>query len=108
MTWLVRTYGGRTAINDFCHSAQINIHRSGSRATLRYDLSHSDDSTVPVSDFLDLSLSYRGKRYEAGIDLYNITGHRSYERTTVSRLTTRHAAYRLRPREVMARVAFSF
>ncbi len=103
-----RDHGGRTAINDFCHSAQINIHRSGFRATLRYDLSHSDDSTVPVSDFLDLSLSYRSRRYEAGIDLYNITGHRSYERTTVSRLTTRHAAYRLRPREVMARVAFSF
>lgn len=70
------------------------------------ELYHSNDKSVSTSFFSDISVSYKTRRYELGLELRNIFGKQMFERrylTDAERVVT---SCRLRPREIVAMFRF--
>ena len=58
--------------------------------------------------FSDISASYTHKKMEIRLDINNIFGKSSYEREFISSIERNYYRYTLRPREVLAKVSFTF
>ena len=58
--------------------------------------------------FSDISASYTHKKMEIRLDINNIFGKSSYEREFISSIERNYYCYTLRPREVLAKVSFTF
>lgn len=95
------------ALRSFAHQLKLFLMPGNWQLAWTTDLNHSADRTVSTNVFCDLSLSYRQKRYEAGIYCYNLMGNRNYERRVVSNTYTTYTQNRLRPREILMRIYFN-
>lgn len=92
-------------------------------------LKHQLDLTFPITDkwmfsfrntvcqnldtdedswFADFSTSYSFKEMELRLDVNNILGKSTYEREFISSIERNYYCYTLRPREVLAKVSFTF
>lgn len=58
--------------------------------------------------FSDCSISYAIKKMEFRLDINNILGKSTYEREFISSIEHNYYRYTLRPREVLAKVSFTF
>ena len=58
--------------------------------------------------FSDFSASYTHKKMEVRLDVNNIFGKSTYEREFISSIERNYYRYTLRPREVLAKVSFTF
>ena len=58
--------------------------------------------------FADCSVSYFFKKMELRLDINNILGKTTYEREFISSIERNYYCYTLRPREVLAKVSFTF
>lgn len=67
------------------------------------EMYHSNDESVSFTYFSDLQVSYRTKKWEAGMRMGNIFGNRQYERRSISTYYTSYSVTRLRPREVICK-----
>ena len=72
--------------NTFCQSLDTNVH----------------------TWFSDFSASYTHKKMEVRLDVNNIFGKSTYEREFISSIERNYYRYTLRPREVLAKVSFTF
>ena len=95
------------ALRSFAHQLKLFLMPGNWQLAWTTDLNHSTDRSVSTNVFCDLSLSYRQKRYEAGIYCYNLMGNRNYERRVVSNTYTTYTQNRLRPREILMRIYFN-
>ena len=104
-----QTVDGRhyDALQSFSHQLKLFVMPGDWQVQWTTDLYHSSDRTVNTCVYSDLAVSYRKKRYEAGIYCNNLFGNRRYERRTVSTTQAVYTANRLRPREIMARIYFN-
>lgn len=66
---------------------------------------HSNDHSVSFNYFSDLQVSYRTKKYEAGLFVGNIFGNHRYERQYISSYYSNFTVTRLRPREFLFKVS---
>ncbi|MBQ8463091.1 MAG: TonB-dependent receptor [Prevotella sp.] len=94
-------------LQSFSHQLKLFVMPGDWQVQWITDLYHSNDRTVNTCVFSDLAVSYRKKRYEAGIYCNNLFGNRRYERRTVSTTQAVYTMNRLRPREIMARIYFN-
>ena len=95
------------ALRSFEHRLKLFLMPGDWQLGWTTDLNHSNDHTVSTNVFCDLSLTYRQKRYEAGLYCYNLMGNRNYERRVVSNTYATYTQNRLRPREILLRVYFN-
>ena len=65
-------------------------------------------NTDENSWFADCSVSYSFKKMELRLDINNILGKTTYEREFISSIERNYYRYTLRPREVLAKVSFTF
>ena len=72
-----------------------------------HELYHSNDHSVNAAYFSDFKVTYSQKRYELSLCANNIFGTTKYERTIISDSYMQYTLSRLRPRELMAKIAFS-
>lgn len=91
-------------LRSFHHRLKLFLFIKNWQVEWANDIYHSNDHTVSFCHFSDLHLSYRTKKYEAGISLNNIIGSNSYERHYVTANATVFAVSSLRPREILAKV----
>ena len=71
------------------------------------ELYHSNDESVSTNYFSDLSVSYRTKTYEIGLQCHNLFGTREYRRHYTTSYTDVIVQNQLRPREFLFRVFFN-
>ncbi|MGL5938016.1 MAG: carboxypeptidase-like regulatory domain-containing protein [Phocaeicola sp.] len=75
---------------------------------LENDIYHSNDKSVSLNYFSDLSVSYKRRRYEIGLYCNNLWGNSIFERKTY---TTSYEIFRIldiRPREIMGKIIIEF
>ena len=65
-------------------------------------------NTGENSWFADFVASYTHKRMEFQLNVNNMLGKSTYEREFVSSIERNYYRYTLRPREVLAKVSFTF
>lgn len=70
------------------------------------EMYHSNDHSVSFTYFSDVQVSYRTKKWEAGIQMNNIFGTHQYEHRYTSYYYTRYAISHLRPREILCKVSY--
>lgn len=97
----------REALHVYSHQLKLYVMPGRWQVEWITDLMHSNAPSTTTNVFSDLSVSYRQKRFEAGLYCYNIFGNRNYERRVVSTTQTVYTQNWLRPREIMARVFFN-
>lgn len=68
---------------------------------LKNTIFHSNNENSPTNSFLDVSVSYKAKRWELELKANNIIGTSVYEREYISTTVQSFAATRLRPREIL-------
>ena len=71
------------------------------------ELYHSNDNSVSTNYFSDLSISYRTKTYEIGLQCNNLFGTREYRRHYTTSYTDVLVLNHLRPREFLAKLLFN-
>ena len=71
------------------------------------ELYHSNDESVSTNYFSDLSVSYRTKSYETGLQCSNLFGTREYRRHYTTSYTDVVVLNHLRPREFLAKLLFN-
>ena len=71
------------------------------------ELYHSNDESVSTNYFSDLSISYRTKTYEIGLQCSNLFGTRDYRRHYTTSYTDVIVLNQLRPREFLFKVFFN-
>lgn len=71
------------------------------------ELYHSNDESVSTNYFSDLSISYRTKTYEIGLQCSNLFGTRDYRRHYTTSYTDVIVQNQLRPREFLFKVFFN-
>jgi len=72
------------------------------------ELYHSNDESVSTNYFCDISVSYRTKTYEIGLQCHNLFGTREYRRHYTTDYSDVIVFNQLRPREVLAKLLFNF
>ena len=70
------------------------------------EMYHSNDHSVSFTYFSDIQISYRTKKWEAGIQMINISCSRQYKRHYISSYYTHYTINHLRPREILCKVSF--
>ena len=71
------------------------------------ELYHSNDESVSTNYFSDLSVSYRTKTYEIGLQCHNLFGTHEYRRHYTTSYTDVIVQNQLRPREFLFKVFFN-
>ena len=71
------------------------------------ELYHSNDESVSTNYFSNLSISYRTKTYEIGLQCSNLFGTRDYRRHYTTSYTDVIVLNQLRPREFLFKVFFN-
>ena len=71
------------------------------------ELYHSNDESVSTNYFSDLSVSYRTKTYEIGLQCHNLFGTREYRRHYTTSYTDVIVQNQLRSREFLFKVFFN-
>lgn len=108
---------------------QENRMKSGITDSKTDRLKHKLDMTFPITNrwmlsfkntlyqnlntdesswFADCSVSYSFKKMEFRLDINNILGKSTYEREFISSIERNYYRYTLRPREVVAKVSFTY
>ncbi len=95
------------SVSSFTHYLKLFFMPGSWQIEWSNEVYHSSDKSVSFNYFADLSVSYRRKTYELGLSLNNIFGNKRYERRVISDSYRMYNVNRLRPREILARVAFS-
>ena len=95
-------------LNSFTHGLKAFLMPGHWQIEWDNEIYHSNDKSVSFNYFSDVSVSYRRKTYEIGLSLNNIFGNDTYSRQTINTTVCRYLVTQLRPRSVMARVAFNF
>lgn len=92
----------------FEHSLRCFLMPGKWQVEWSHEIYHSNDKTVSFTYFSDFSVSYRTKRSEYGLFCNNIYGKDIYERRQITDSQRLYTVTRLRPREIMAKILFSF
>lgn len=95
-------------LNTFTHILSVYFMPGSWQIEWRNEVYHSNDKSVSFNFFSDISVSYRKKTYEAGLYLNNIFGNDRYEQHQITSTQHIYTVNRLRPREITAKVSFSF
>lgn len=111
-SWIYSTLnytGSETGIHSFVHTLSLNLmpHKNW-QLSWNNELYHTTDQSIDHSFFSDIMLSYRPGRWEFQLSLNNIFGNGSFERRTISSMQETYLQCRIRPREAMGKVCFSF
>lgn len=101
------TADGRT-ISSFEHNLKLFLMPGYWQMEWDHELYHSNDEGLPTCYFSDLSVSYRRKKYEVGVEFTNIFGVSAYRQRYVTSTQRVFQENELRPREILARVSFDF
>lgn len=96
-----------TAKNSFNHHITLFFMPGNWQFDWTHELYHSNDHSVNTAYFSDFKVTYSQKRYELSLCANNIFGTTKYERTTISDSYMQYTLSRLRPRKLMAKIAFS-
>ena len=90
-------------------SNQLNLHfyLGKWQASLKNEWQTSSEKDVDSRCFSDFSLVYRTKVFEAGLDVHNLLGYDTVENYMLTTSMRVFSVSRLRPRELMVRVAFN-
>ncbi len=94
------------ALRSFSHTLKSYYMPGNWQIEWTNELYHSNDHSVSFSYFSDIQVSYRTKKWEAGIQMNNILGFREYERHYISSYFTRYFRSYLRPREILCKVSY--
>lgn len=97
-----------SALCSFSHHVNVYFMPNSWRMEWKNELYHSSDKGVSPSFFSDISVSYQSKTYEIGVSLNNILGKNVYERRYLTNTQQQYTISQLRPRELMAKLAFNF
>lgn len=95
------------AVNTFKHHLSVFFMPGKWTFSLGNDLYHSNDSRISTAYFADFKCMYTKKRYEISFLINNIFGTKSYEQNVVTSTTNLLTINNLRPREFVAKIAFS-
>lgn len=71
-----------------------------------HELYHSNDKSVSTNYFSDIKIAYRKKKHEMSITINNIFGTTSYNREIITDNYRQYSINHLRPREIIAKMAF--
>ena len=95
-------------LTSFTHNIKLFFMPGHWQMEWKHELYHSSDEALPTCYFSDLSVSYRQKKYEVGLDFTNIFGVGDYRQRYVTETQRIFQVNELRPREILARVSFEF
>lgn len=95
-------------IRSFSHQLKCFFMPAAFQIEWNNELYHSNDKSVSFTYFSDLSVSYRSKRYEISISCNNLLGKEEYSRRQITDTQQMYTVTRIRPREIMAKIEFSF
>lgn len=91
------------AMRYFYHSLKAYLMPGRWLVEWSNELYHSNDKSVTPSFFSDLSVAYKTRTFEVGLDLNNIFGRRTFERRYFTDTQRMVSVSRLRPRELVVR-----
>ena len=94
------------ALRSFTHTLKTFYMPKNWQIEWTNEMYHSNDHSVSFTYFSDIQVSYRTKKWEAGIQMNNIFGTRQYERHYISSYYTRYTISHLRPREILCKISF--
>jgi hypothetical protein len=94
------------ALHSFTHTLKTFYMPKNWQIEWTNEMYHSNDHSVSFTYFSDIQVSYRTKKWEAGIQMNNIFGTRQYERHYISSYYTRYTISHLRPREILCKISF--
>ncbi len=95
------------SLQSFNHQLKVFLFPGNWQIEWANELYHSNDNSVSTNYFSDLSISYRTKTFEAGVQCSNILNTRNYHRHYTTSYTDIVVNNQLRPREFLARVFFN-
>lgn len=90
---------------NYYQNLRINLYTGSWVLSWTNELYHSNDKTVSTSCFSDIWLAYKKKKYDIGITLNNIFGKQTYDRRVIMDTQRIYTSTRLRPREIIFRLA---
>lgn len=93
-------------LTSFTHSLKFFLMPGHWQIEWTHELYHSSDDGIPTCYFSDMSVSYRQKKYEVGLDFTNIFGVDDYRQRYVTETQRIFQINELRPREILAKVSF--
>lgn len=96
------------ALRSFNHRLRVFLLPGKWQMEWSHEVYHSNDHSVSLTYFSDLSISYRTKAYEAGVSVNNLFGSKNYERTLIAADATTCIVNSLRPREIMFKASMNF
>lgn len=102
-----KTNSGQHFLNSFVHILKTYIMPGNWRVEFVNEIYYSNDSSISSSYFCDISLSYRKKLFETGVQLNNMFGRNSFSQHLVTADYNQYMTSTLRPREIIFRLMFS-
>ena len=75
--------------------------------SLKNEWQYSSENNVDMRWYADMQMGYRTKLLEVTVDVCNLLGYDKYESYTLLGNMQTYSVSRLRPRELMVRVAFN-
>ncbi len=95
------------SLQSFNHQLKVFLLPGNWQIEWANELYHSNDKSVSTNYFSDLSISYRTKTFEVGVQCSNVLNTRNYHRHYTTSYTDIVVNNQLRPREFLARVFFN-
>lgn len=95
------------ALNSFNHKLTMFFMPGDWEISWTNELYHGNDNSLKTAFFSDLGVKWAQKSFELSISMNNIVGTTRFERTTISSTYMLYSFNRLRPRELMAKIALS-
>ena len=95
------------SLNSFTHETRACFMPGSWIAELKSEIYHSNDKSVSFSSFFDISIIFRKKEYEFGIEMNNIFGNITYERRFITNTQYVYTLSQIRQRELLLHFSFS-
>ncbi len=93
-------------LKSFEHQIKLFLMPNRWQIEWAHELYHSNDKSVSTNYFSDIKIAYRKKKHEMSITINNIFGTTSYNREIITDNYRQYSINHLRPREIIAKMAF--
>lgn len=71
--------------------------------SVKNELFHTNDKSIGINHFLDITIGYKAKRWEFSVTANNLIGTSEFERRSLGNTIESYSVTRLRPREFLAK-----
>lgn len=95
-----------TETTSFRHTMKVDVTPGKWRFAWLNELYHSNDHSVNTAFFSNVSIRYVARRYDITLQANNIFGSTTCDRLVMTPSTITHYTCALRPREILASIAF--